>query len=111
MFVFLTIFCQKFSKLYCYCKLLYIPDNRGHNFGNRAAGDCLLSCPRPLSTRTTGIPKTRYSITVQTRKAAPPFISHSTGNTHIPCKPATCSISMPHTTDRLTWLDMISLFR
>jgi hypothetical protein len=69
-------------------KTLYTPDKSGHNFGNKVAGDRLLSCPRPLSTKTTGIPKTKYSITVQNKKAAPPFISHSTGNTQIPCKPA-----------------------
>ena len=40
-------------------KTLYTPDKSGHNFGNKVAGDCLLSCPRPLSTKTTGIPKTK----------------------------------------------------
>ena len=40
-------------------KTLYTPDKSGHNFGNKVAGDCLLNCPRPLSTKTTGIPKTK----------------------------------------------------
>jgi hypothetical protein len=40
-------------------KSLYTPDKSGHNFGNKVAGERLLSCPRPLSTKTTGIPKTK----------------------------------------------------
>jgi hypothetical protein len=71
------------------CPIIYTPDKRGHNFGNKTAGDPLPNCPTPLSTRTTGIPKIRYSITMHTRKAAPPFNSHSTGNMQIPYEPAT----------------------
>jgi hypothetical protein len=66
------------------CHIIYIPDKSGHNFGRKAAGDCLPNCPRPLSTRTAGTPKIMYSTTVQRRKAAPPFNSQSTGNMQIP---------------------------